>query len=249
MNTEVWVDCNVHVESLTCPQAALSRARDASVCCVATGVSPDQWAFLSKVRGVHRAYGLHPLSAVVPNEWLSSLNQYLTADPSAAIGEIGLDFRRGSPETSGQIERCRQQLELALTLDRPVILHAVKAHHVLYPLLKEMGIHRFMVHAFNGSADVAERYLDLGGWLSLGGMATWHPVPKGLSVFAQMPLDRVLLETDAPDLPIQGKDAGEPSDLPEVGHALAVLRGLSDQAVAQQTRRNAEAFFGVDFAL
>ncbi len=249
MNTEVWVDCNVHVESLACPETALSRARDASVCCVATGVSPDQWAVLAEARGVHRAYGLHPLSAVVPDEWLSTLEQYLTAEPFAAIGEIGLDFRAGSPEVSGQIERCLQQLELAVRLDRPVILHAVKAHHVLYPLLKEMGIHRFMVHAFNGSADVAERYLDLGGWLSLGGMATWQPAPKGLSVFAQMPMDRVLLETDAPDLPIQGKHAGEPSDLPQIGQALAALRGLSVQAVARQTRQNAEALFGVDFAL
>lgn len=249
MSTEIWVDCNVHLERLPGPyREVLDRAQQASVRCVATGTDPRQWQWLAAIEGVHKAFGVHPQAQDVPADWLDQLHHHLIEHPHAAVGEIGLDFRAGYPEADVQLAVCRAQLDLAVRLERPVILHAVKAHHALLPLLAASGLSRFMVHAFNGTKEVAEAYLELGGFLSAGGMMTWNPPPKGLDVLSKIPLHRLLLETDAPDLPVEGRESGEPSDVSAIGAALAAARGLSVQALARQTRLNAEALFGVDFA-
>ena len=101
-----------------------------------------------------------------------------------------------------------EQLELARSFDRAVIIHAVKSHNEVITSLKRVQCERFVIHAFTGSKEIAEAYLSLGGYLSAGGLITRKPHPRALSVFQSIPKSRLLLETDAPDLPIAERETG-----------------------------------------
>lgn len=244
-----WVDINVHLERMPdAVESTLARASAAGVRCIATGTDPAQWEQMLQWTGVGLAFGLHPLVEPDGSDWQDRLHAALLSRPQAAVGEIGLDRRHKAPVFEAQMLRCRWQLKLAKTLDRPVILHVVRAHQEMLELIRSESIDRFVVHAFNGSQEIGAQYLALGGYLSAGGMLSWNPPPRALPVFATMPMERMLLETDAPDLPIEGADVGDPIHLPSIGRLVARARGISPQAVAYQTTENARVLFGDDFA-
>ena len=96
--------------------------------------------------------------------------------------------------------------------------------------------------------EIAEAYLSLGGYLSAGGLITRKPHPRALSVFQSIPTSRLLLETDAPDLPIAGERQGSPAHLPMIGRALARDLGLSESVLHRLSTQNAQCLFGCDFA-
>lgn len=245
VSTECWVDTNVHLERLTpSPDTVVSQARQANIVLIATGTQPGQWRWLQSIRGVGKAYGLHPEAIPAADDWLTELRACLVHDVDAAVGEVGLDWRPAFADHDLQ-ERClRAQLALAIELDRAVILHVVKAHQAMLTILRDFPGLRFTVHAFTGSADIADQYLALGGYLSAGGLITRKPAPRVLSVFAAMPEDRILLESDAPDLPMAGQAVSDPCHLPEIGRVLAALRGVSTASLAIQTQQNARVLFG-----
>ena len=245
VSTEHWVDTNVHLERLLpSADAVVHRARQACVALIATGTHPAQWSWLATIDGVGKAYGLHPEAIPADADWQAQLQSLLMADPNAAIGEVGLDWRPIFADRSVQIACLRDQLALAIELNRAVILHVVKAHEAMLAILKDYPGLRFTVHAFTGSQDIAEQYLALGGYLSAGGLLTRKPPPRVLAVFATMPLDRVLLESDAPDLPIAGNTLSDPTHLPVIAEVLASCRGISLATLATQLQQNAQALFG-----
>ena len=226
------------------PEAVLDRARQAGVTVIATGTHPAQWQWLQSIQGVRKAYGLHPEAIPEAGDWQSALRACLSEDPTAAIGEVGLDWRASFADREVQIRCLRDQLALALEWDRAVILHVVKAHEAMLAILADFPGLRFTVHAFTGSSEIADQYVALGGYLSAGGLVTRKPAPRVCAVFASMPADRLLLESDAPDLPMAGQMVSDPSHLPEIGRILATLRGVSTASLATQTQQNAQALFG-----
>ena len=243
----MWVDINVHLELMSTPaDQVLKDAHAANVTYIATGTHPEQWHWLED-RTPHVAFGLHPHYLTDQSDWLVTLEDLLHRDKQRAVGEIGLDFRHGMPESERQIRVFENQLSLAHSLNRAVIIHAVKSHHEVIASLKRVRCERFVIHAFTGSRDIAQTYLSLGGYLSAGGLITREPQPRVVSVFQSIPKERILLETDAPDLPIAGQRSGSPTHLPQIGRALAEVLGSSESALQQLSTQNAQRLFDYDF--
>ena len=244
----MWVDINVHLELMSASTESVNQATNASsVKFIATGTHPDQWRWLVG-RTRHLAFGLHPQYAAVSSDWFSLLEQYLGSHPGSAMGEVGLDFRPHMPAREIQQRVFENQLALAKELDRPVIIHAVKSHTEVISTLKRVGLNRFVIHAFLGSEDIAAAYLTLGGYLSAGGLMTRTPRPRALDVFRNMPTHRLLLETDAPDLPMTETVESSPEHLPMIGRSLAADLGVSVPALEQLSCSNACVLFDHDFS-
>ena len=243
----MWVDINTHLELMsTPPDQVLKDAHAANVTYIATGMHPEQWRWLEG-RAPHVAFGLHPHHLTDESDWLVTLEDLLHRDEKRAVGEIGLDFRRGMPQPDYQIRVFENQLSLAQSLDRAVIIHTVKSHHEVIASLKRVRCERFVIHAFTGSREIAQTYLSLGGYLSAGGLITREPRPRVVSIFQSIPKERILLETDAPDLPIVGHRHGSPAHLPQIGRGLAEILGLTETAFQQLSTQNAQRLFDYDF--
>lgn len=189
------------------------------------------------------ALGLHPyfLGDYQPTDLieLSRLIQ-LHAWQIVALGEIGLDFAI-DVEPILQKKVFEQQLEIAVQYGLPVILHHRQSHNQIIQCLKA---YRFqnggIVHAFSGSLQQANTYIDLGFKLGVGGTITYERAKKTRSVLSQVPLESLVLETDSPDMPINGKQGqrNSPINLIAILHELAVLRNESKEQIIKQCYKN-----------
>ncbi len=230
----------------------LSRARSAGVQkFVVPGVelsnSRAAVALTEKFDGVFAAVGVHPHAADSVNEKILNELENLTASQKVvAVGEIGLDFFRtkNSPET--QKNAFRQQLKLAQKLNLPVIIHSRAADSEIFEILDEFKI-RGVFHCFGGDFDFAQEVLRREFFIGLTGIVTF-PNAKDLHRVAQkIPLEKLLIETDAPFLAPQ-KFRGqrcEPAFVREVAETIAKLRGISVEELAENTTKNAEGLFGI----
>ena len=209
----MWVDINAHLELMSSSvEVVLSEAQEASVKFIATDTDPLQWKWLNG-RVPYVAFGLHPHKVIQNNSWLCELERLLIENPLSPIGEIGLDYRSNMPAFEMQSVCFEGQLCLSRELNRPVIIHALRSHGDVIASLKKIQCTRFVIHAFNGSQEIANIYLNLGGYLSASGLITWRPVPRSVAVFQSIPRDRLLIETDAPDLLPLGVISGAPNML------------------------------------
>ncbi|MBM4379248.1 MAG: TatD family hydrolase [Deltaproteobacteria bacterium] len=238
----------------------LARAFDAGVAgLVIPGVSPDSWEPLLRWPGrdarVQVALGIHPqaLPELPPGEddrHLRQMESLLTRGAACAVGECGLDGP--SVERGASMERqaavLEQHLALAVLHDLPVLLHCYKAHDVLLPLLQRVPLPRrgLVLHSYSGGAGLVAAYARLGCWFSFAGPVTWEKARKPLEALRQVPMDRLLAETDAPDqapVPHRGGRC-EPMHLQAVLEGMARGLGLSAREVAARTGDNARAVFG-----
>lgn len=140
-------------------------------------------------------------------------------------------------------------LQLAIEFNKPVILHSVRAHHYLLPILKKYRPQRGgVIHAFSGSYETAKQYWDAGFYLGIGGTISYERAAKTRAAVQQMPLESLVLETDAPDMPLQGTQGqrNSPEKLLEIAHCLAALRAQSVEQIAQQTSANTWKLFGIN---
>jgi len=194
------------------------------------------------------AVGIHPAAAHREQpDWLKQLEE-LAKDPRVcAVGEIGLDYHYpdGCPRGE-QIDLLRRQLELAARLELPVILHDRDAHEDTLTLLQEYRP-RGVVHCFSGSVEMMRQITDLGLYIGLGGVTTFKNARRPAAVAAAVPIDRLLLETDAPYMapePFRGKRCDSSLIAYTAAH-IAALRGLDTDTLLQQTAANAQRLFGV----
>ncbi len=194
------------------------------------------------------ALGLHPCFQHEPVSAVRCLSIMLERHSVVAIGEIGLDFRPGHAEVEVQLALFEQQLKLAVKYGLPVLLHVVKAHDEVLKLLRQYRLARGgIVHAFSGSEQQAREYAKLGFKLGFGGAFTHQRSRKLQRLALELPLEWLVLETDAPDMPLEGYQGqrNEPARVAEVAQTLAELRGISLAQVAQQTCTNARAILSV----
>ncbi len=197
---------------------------------------------------VYAAVGWHP------QEWESwtaeSLGEIraLARHPKAvAIGEIGLDYYWDREHKPLQEEMLRAQLELAIELDMPVIIHDRDAHADCLRITLEYPALRGVFHCFSGSAQMAEQLLRAGWYLGFDGPITYKNARRNLEALAVCPLERLLIETDSPYLtpePNRGK-RNDSSQLRYVVQKAAVVKGVSEEAVAAATAENARRLFGL----
>jgi TatD DNase family protein len=202
------------------------------------------------------AFGIHPWHAHTAKVgWQDELAKLLAIHPRASIGECGLDQWISEPPMAIQRPVFIDQLRLARKLDRPLTIHCLKAWGALFEAFAEAPPpRRFLMHSFGGSIEIARRLIPYGAFFSFSGHFL-HPRKSAvLEVFRQLPRERILVETDAPDmLPPPSfilqhlpDHHNHPANLPAIGAALAAALGLSARELAQLTAGNAQRFFAID---
>ena len=258
------VDTHCHLDAPEFAHDAMdvrARARAAGVChCVLPAVAPSNFAAvrdLAHANGDSYALGIHPLCTPgATDDDLLLLDRALAeqaGDPRlVAVGEIGLDFFVPGLDAAKQEHAYASQLELARRHRLPVILHVRRSADRLLKHLRADspgGI----AHAFNGSAAQADACVAIGLRLGFGGAMTFERALRIRSLARELPVDAIVLETDAPDIPPQwlymtaakrmgGRIArNEPAELPRIGAALAALRGMSLADIEAASTANARA--------
>ena len=234
-------------------EAILDRCNMAGVTKILIpGVAPRyfvrQVALAEQHQNINIALGIHP--HFLPDDMEEALQQLSASlsrykDKVVAVGEIGLDYVF---ETDAAVQRDYfiRQLWLANEFALPVIVHHRKSHNDLIRLLKQHPVPRGgVIHAFSGSQQEADTYIDMGFKLGIGGTITYPRAKKTRETVASVPLASLLLETDAPDMPLNGRQGtrNSPEFLPEVVQHLADLQNCSVEQVKEVTTSNfAEVF-------
>ncbi len=225
---------------------------------LANAARRTEWSIvcdLSRQPGVFGALGIHPF---FPEDWrgetLAELRQALTAPENRgrvlAVGEIGLDFQYGRDNAEQQLAMFRAQLQLAQELNLPVCLHNRKSWPDFFGVLKELGLSqvRGYCHHFTGSVDIAREALDRGLYLSFCGPVTYPGAHRLHQAARYVPADRMLTETDCPDLPVQRyrRLESRPWHVQFVVQCLAELRNETPERVASQVWANWQRLFFPD---
>jgi TatD DNase family protein len=231
--------------------AVLARARAVGVAgLVMPAVAASRWHKLRELArgqpGLHPAYGLHPMYLAEHRpEHLELLAHWLDRENPVAVGECGLDFFVDGLDRDDQRRYFTAQLALARARDLPVIVHARHAVDEVIASVRRVGGLRGVVHSFGGSAEQARQLHSLGFLLGIGGAITWSRATRLRAVVAAMPLDQLLLESDAPDQPPANHrgERNEPAWLPGILAAVASARGEPEEHIAAATRNNARTLF------
>ncbi|MDX1251673.1 MAG: TatD family hydrolase [Gammaproteobacteria bacterium] len=199
-------------------------------------------ALCRRAEGLYPALGLHPLYAGQHlDEHLADLEAWLTKERPVAIGEIGLDYHEEALDRQRQQFLFEAQLAIARAAGLPVILHVRKAHDPALIALRRVRVRGGIVHAFNGSLEQARHYIGLGFKLGFGGMLTYERSSKLRRLARELPLESIVLETDAPDM-TPAAHRGERNSPEYLVDCLATLADVCDEApefLAAQTTRNA----------
>ncbi|MEM1416736.1 MAG: TatD family hydrolase [Myxococcota bacterium] len=237
--------------------AVVARARAAGVeALVLPGTGPEAWEGLARTRDAlplpaALCLGVHPewlggLDDDALSSALAELPRALERYGAVGLGETGLDKRiEASVPAERQAEAARAQLGTARALGLPLVLHVVRRHGAMLALLDEAGPARGMVHAFAGPAELVPAYVERGFYLSVGGAATRPGARRVRAAVKAIPAERLLLETDAPDLTPAGAPTtrNEPAYLRRVLAAVAALRGEPEDELAERSAANARRLF------
>jgi len=233
--------------------AVIERARAAGVTAqVIPAVAASGWSKLSALsashEGLHPAYGLHPMFlAEHRDEHIDGLRTLLATERAVAVGECGLDFHVPGLDEAQQRFFFEAQLRIAREFDLPVIVHARKAVDAVIATIRHIGGLRGVVHSFSGSEQQAEQLWKLGFCLGIGGPVTYDRAQRLRRIVTAMPIEFLLLETDAPDQPdaFHRGERNEPSRLTVVRDCVAELRRMSPEAVATSTSNNTARLFAL----
>ncbi len=211
--------------------------------CVVNGTSEADWPAVHQLAKEHPdfvipSYGLHPWKVAERSaDWIDHLRALLEEDPRVALGECGLDRWMTDPNLEEQHLVFRQQLALAAELARPITIHCLRASGPLLEELKAAPIlPRFLVHSFAGSLETAKELVKLGAYFSFSGHFLHPRKEKVRAVFQNLPADRILVETDAPDMPPPGEGKiNHPKNLRVISSQLASLTGISEALFQKNT--------------
>ena len=265
-----WIDTHCHLDAAEFApdrDEVRAAARVAGVAhLVIPAVERAHWqevVQLARRHGDSYALGIHPLYTPRADESdIGALREMLArqrSDPHrVAVGEIGLDFFVPGLDAERQIWFYEQQIKLAREFELPVILHVRKSSDRLLKTLRQHKVVGGIAHAFNGSAQQAQAFMDLGFKLGFGGAVTYDRALKLREMAATLPLNALVMETDAPDIPphwlyttaeqrAEGQSQGRnsPAELPRIAAQVAQLRGISVDALAQASTANAQQVLGL----
>jgi TatD DNase family protein len=234
----------------------MARARERGVRAVINvgldaALSLKALAMAKRYEDVFAAVGCHPHEAAKMKEGdLKSIAELTKDSRVVAIGEIGLDFYRNLSPRESQLEVFKKQLDLAAELGLPVAVHCRQAHQEVYDILSgwvkaNPAGRRGVIHCFSGDIEMARRYIDLGFYISLAGSVTYPSAGELVEVAREVPLDRFLLETDAPFLAPQAHRGkrNEPAYVALTAEKVAGIRRASVEVVADAATRNTIELF------
>ena len=214
---------------------------------VVPGVIASGWDRLITIcqqsKMLYPALGLHPM--FMDNHQakdLKKLTDYIAIHKPVAIGEIGLDFYIPEHDKASQILLFEQQLTIAKKTDLPVILHVRKAHDQILLLLKKHSVKGGIVHAFSGSEQQAQQYIKLGFFFGVGGTITHKRATRLRQLFSFLPLSSLVLETDAPDMPLSAmsEQRNTPENIPTILDSLVEIRSENKAEIATLTTANCQ---------
>lgn len=227
----------------------LERARDLGVSRILNigfnrETIPTSLQLAERYDYIYSSVGWHPVDAkdyqAEDYEWLKSLTKHPKV---IAIGEIGLDYYWDTSPKEVQQDVFREQIRLAKEVNLPILIHNREAHGDVLNILQEEGADQVggIMHAFSGSVEMAMACIEMNFYISFGGPVTFKNARKPKEVATEIPLDRILIETDSPYLtphPFRGK-RNETGYVRYVAEVLAELRGLTTEEIADITYKNA----------
>ena len=240
------------------PEALVREMKAAGISgCVVNATRESDWEAVAELAGtypgfVFPAYGIHPWFADTAKEgWEERLRERLELDPAATVGEIGVDGWVKSPAMEVQFDLFVKQVEIAVETGRVMTVHCLKAWEELFRAMDEAEAwpEKFLMHSFGGSIEVAERLMKKGAWFSFSGYFLQERKRKVLEVFRQLPADRILLETDAPEMlppdafvafPL-GEGVNHPANLRAIAEAFGQETGAG---ILEQIGGNGKRFWG-----
>ena len=199
---------------------------------------------------VYALAGIHPHEAAgVRDEAIDEIAAILSSPKVVGIGEIGLDYYRELAPRDDQLRVFRAQLELARQMGLPVQIHSRDASGDTLKMVQEYSrrVPAIVMHCYSGSVEMARDLVKLGCYISLAGPVTYRNARKQVEVAGQVPLDRLLVETDSPYLPpspYRGQ-RNEPAYVVETARKIAAIRNISSEEVAAVTSANAASIFGI----
>lgn len=257
----LWTDSHNHLQDarLGDPAPIIAAMRRAGIArCVVNATSEADWSAVETLALdypdlILPAFGIHPWQAHTATlGWQERLAEIMERSPRASIGECGIDRWVSSPPMEVQLPIFTVQLQLAREMKRPLTIHCLKAWGELFETFaKSPPPSRFLMHSFGGSLEIARRLIPLGAYFSFSGHFLHPRKAAALEVFRQLPRERILLETDAPDMlpPVEmishpiASQCNHPANLPAMGQAFAMELGMEAAELAALTRANAERMF------
>lgn len=236
--------------------AVLARAREAGVVMMAVGVdilSSKAAIELAKSHDdIFATVGLHPHDAAgekgeVAADDMQQLVQLAKDDSVLAIGECGLDFYYNNSPKAAQIDIFKQQIELALELDKPMVWHVRDAFEDFFKIVDEYPKVRGIVHCFTGTQDEMQAAVDRGFYIAYNGIMTFTKDEAQLEALQATPLDRIVLETDCPWLSPKSHRGrpNEPAYIVETAQFIADLRNHNYEEFCAATTKNAQTILGI----
>lgn len=250
-----WFDSHLHLDDTAFDpdrDAVIARARAAGVMEMVTAgtdlaSSARARALAASDEGIYAAVAIHPYEAhAVTQADLDALRRLAADDRVVAVGETGLDRVRGAP-LDAQVEAFRAHVRLARDRGLPLVIHCREAYPLVLEILEEEGAGAVIMHAFSGSVETAWACARRGYFISLAGPVTFRNAGAVPDVARAVPIDLLLLETDAPALspePHRGR-RNEPAHLPHIARRVAALRGMAETEIAAACTGNARRAFGV----
>ncbi len=236
-------------------EAILKKVRGAGVGCIINAASSMNSSRLSLELAktheiIYTSVGVHPHDVQEMKENDLEILLAMTAfDKVVAIGEIGLDYYYDNVPPEIQKLWFRHQIKLAVDLDLPMIIHSREASKDTYDILHENNAHKVggVIHCFSGSVETAKMYVKLGYYIGIGGVITFKNSKKLVEVVKEIPLDKLLVETDSPYLspiPHRGK-RNDSSYLPHIIEEIAKIKNVSSKEVEEATWNNGCKLFGL----
>ena len=259
----MWIDSHCHLDA---PEFDADRdevvAQSRAVGVVAIINLPGHVDHFAQAKATRERYGcltgvgIHPMWVAGPagyssRENIGVLRQWVAREKPDLIGEIGLDFFIPDFNQAEQEWFFSEQLKIASDFDLPVSLHVRRSQDRILKHLRRTKVRGGFAHAFNGSAQQAAEFVKLGFCLGFGGTATFPQAERIRALLRNVPIENVVVETDAPDLPpsfigTMGSNArNSPAYLPRIGERLAEIRGLTTAEFAEQTTANVRRILGV----
>lgn len=223
---------------------------------VLIGINPESWASTRAIarerENVWRTAGVHPNSAA--ELWSRDVPEKLRDEAASGelvgIGETGIDLYRSSESLEIQREAFRQHIQLAKSLELPIVIHQREAESEVLDILRREGGARGVLHCFGGDWEFAHACLELGLSLGIGGVATYKRSDATRDAISKAPVESLVLETDAPFLAPQSRRGkrNEPANLTEVVDVIAACRSTTAAEIERQTTENACRLFGISLA-
>lgn len=235
-------------------QQVIERARQAGVeKIILAGVTQASWLRLQKVcedyQNLFPCYGLHPYFIEQhETQHLDDLKKILQQANAVALGECGLDFYLKHLDKNKQLQFFEAQLDIAEELKLPVVIHSRKANQDVLKALKSRPNLTGMIHSFSGSIEIAQQFIKQGFYISLGAVLTYERASKIRKLAQQLPLDALLIESDSPDQPglKHHGQRNEPAYIVETIKAMAELRAVSAEEIAEASQHNAIELFSLN---